>query len=788
MIGFIKNQKIFIALALRNIKTSNWNWPAHLQFRLWGLQLRRKIPGIADYFRLHSYSDSYVVTNQLNGDDQKVFNERNVFFADPPIVNHLSLSILQGAKDLLLTKPATVVISESAARKYFGEKEFKAGDLIGRTLSLDGNGMQTVTMTVEGIFEDFPDNAHIHFDFIISHSTITDLYIPSGAVPEKQRLTIIDTSWGPPQWYTYVVLSPRVKPGEIADKITDFMQKRNKAEHTYENYRLQSISAIHLHSNLRNEPSINGNIRNVRFLAFIALIILLIAWINYINLSTAKALERAKEVGLRKIAGAGRWQLTGQFLFESLMLNLFALLLALGAFHLGMPYFEAVTATNYPAMFSDNFVIMLAVFMTLTIGGFLAGIYPALVLSQYNPVLVLKGKFISHGKGAWLRRVLVIFQFTLSVAMMVATVAIYKQNEFMLDRDLGINIDQTLVIKSPEILPASARSFQGALEAFRNEAGNYQRILNIASANMVPGRLEGLGEHIKRMEFNELDTREMKIIAVDHQYFDNLGIKLAEGRNFMGDVERNKGKIILNEAALQYLGFEKGHQVIGSKLGIAYHAGFNEYDIIGVVSDFHQTSLKNEIEPLAFYSFPGPGYYLIKLNTGDDPGSNIKESVGQVEKTFKNLFPGNPFEYFFLDDFFDRQYQSDLRFSTIFSIFAILALLIASLGLFGLSSLTVLRRTREIGIRKTLGASIKQIFGLLSIGFLKVILVANIIALPLVFFGIKEWLDNYPYKTTLEWWFFIIPSAAILMIAMVTVSFQTLKAALTDPVKVLKQD
>ena len=756
-----------------------------------GPAIKEKIPGIAAFFRLHSYSDEYVITGQPDGNNQKVFNERGVFFADPAIIPYLSLSMVQGQSDALLVGPSKVVISESAARKYFGEEALKAGEIMGKTLSLDANGMQTVFMEVEGIFEDVPENTHLRFDFLVSHRTITDLYIPEGAVPEEQRLTVIDNSWGPPQWYTYVVLDPLVKAPDIADKTTKFMQDRNKSINAHELYYLQPVSSIHLHSDLKNEPSVNGNINNVRFMMLIALITLLIAWVNYVNLSTAKALERAKEVGLRKVVGASKGQLIRQFLFESLILNVFAVLLALSAFYIGMPYFETLTNNNYSVPFSGSYKVIFFFLAIFTLGAFAAGVYPALMLSKYNPALVLKGKFSSHGKGGNLRKLLVIFQFSLSIAMMVGTIAIYRQNEFMRTKELGINIDRTLVIKGPDILPTGTHSFDGALDVFRNEMSKYERIGNVASADEIPGSRHGggeRGEYIKRMGYDDLDTKETKVINVDHHYFDNLGVELIAGRNFQQNPKSNKNKIILNESALTYLGFKENEQAFGAKLGIAYHAGFIEYEIIGIVSDFHQTSLKNKIEPLAFYSFPGPGYYMIKLNTGDEPSRNMRESISQVEKTFKVLFPGNPFEYFFLDDFFDRQYHSDLRFGKIFSIFAALALIIACMGLFGLSILTVLQRTREIGIRKTFGASINQIFRLLSADFVKLVLLANFIALPLVFWAIDVWLATYPFRTTLSGWLFIIPGVGILIIALTTVSLQTFKAALTNPVKTLRHE
>ena len=750
-----------------------------------GPLVQAEIPGIAAYFRLTSWADSHTVIYDENGGKEPVtFKEENTIFADAAFVKYFSLNLLRAVSDSLLMQPNRVIISASTASRYFGKDwQTSANPLEKILLVYNSNREEEVAFMVEGIFKDMPQNSHLQYDMIFSHATLPN-FLPK-EIPEEQRLSMFENSWGPNAWYTYLVLDDQVKHQDIAQKITELVESRNKVENTKEEYFLQPIQDIHLHSHLMNEPAANGNATWVYAMVIIALIILCIAWINYINLSTARAVDRAKEVGLRKVIGARRGQLIGQFLLEASLINGIALILAITVIQVAIPFFNNLTGITLD-FFSGNeiniWVFLGGVFLT---GTFFTGFYPAFVLASYRPLTIVKGPSAPRTKGINLRKGLVVFQFAISLVLMTGTGVIYTQIQYMREQDLGIETSQIMVIEGANVV-AQETSFSQTVENLRNEILSHPSIQKVSGTSNVPGNTEGLTRMISRIGMDQLGTKEIKEVGVDYDYFPVMGIDLLAGRNFSSNQEQNRHKTILNESTLELLAFNAPEEAIGAKIGIQNYWGVTEYEIIGVVKNYHQSSLQHSFEPLVFFNEIFGGSYIVQVAPTQQV--SMSNAIEFLQTQWNKVLPNNPFNYYFLDTHFDQQYRADQRFAKIFGLFSLLAIIIACLGLFGLSSYTTIQRTKEIGIRKVLGASVENIVTLLSKDFILLVLIASFLALPLAYWVMHRWLENYAFRIEINGWLLALPVVLVLLLAVVTVSVQTIKTALTNPAKSLRYE
>lgn len=750
-----------------------------------GPALKRTFPEVKEFARIvhqsifWGNSSSWLYINETGG--IKSFNEERVYCADPSLLTMFSFPFVHGDPGQALAGNTSVAISESTAKKYFGDD-----DPLGKTLLLNGENPYTVS----GVFKDVPENSHLKFDILVSD------FLREGWRGGWNH----EWDWKWAEFFTYVQTEPSADiekfksklPGFISTYLGDRMKELGKQY----SFILQPIADIHLKSpNLAKEQEVHGNERTVYFLSIIASLILIIAWINYINLSTSKSVERAQEVGLRKVVGASKRQLITQFLFESALINLLAILLSCLIVVIVFPYFKQLVGKNIGTSVLDLtlledmsfWLILIGIFI---LGAFLAGLYPAFVLSSFRIASVLKGKFFGSRSGIQMRQALVCFQFIISVALVAGTIVVFKQVSFMRNQELGYVRDQLLVLKTPRV---GDSTLYNRMISFRTELKRNSSIKNLSPTSEIPGRqisqLNFVRDHDKGKEMDFLCYH----FYIDKDYVSTFGLDIVAGRNFIeedhlpySDKETElPAPVMLNEKAIRALGYLDMSDAIDRF--IWYGRGPREWvgKIVGVVEDHHQRSLKDDFDPIIY--FPAPGIYgeYLTINMSMQDAS---QTLSAIEKDFKETFPGNLFEYFFLDDFFDKQYAADQQFGKVFGLFSGLALFVAGLGLFGLSNFMILQRTREIAIRKVLGATIESMIYLFSKDFIKLIVIANLISLPVTFWAANSWLDGFVFHTGLGWIMFIVPAGILLVVSLLTVGAQTVKTGSANPVKSLKSE
>ncbi|MDW7690355.1 FtsX-like permease family protein [Flammeovirgaceae bacterium SG7u.111] len=731
-----------------------------------GPAMKDNFPEVKEYARLFPISG--VMTYVRPDGFSIALREEKMQIATPSVFSMFSFKLLKGNPETALEGSDKVVLSERAAKKYFGEE-----DPIGKILDLGGLSDNEINLSVSGVMENVPENSHIKFDFLISYQALND-----------RTDNAAETAWG---WYdfnTYVELEEGVDPFAFQEKWDAWLENEKKEEWEKRNsksrFELQPLTSIHLYSNLlqESEPQEQGDGDIVKFLMIIAGFILLIAWVNYVNLSTSRAAERANEVGVRKAMGAYRGQLVKQFMFESVLLNLLATFIALALVSLLLPYFQELTQKPLSfAVFSQTW-FWVALPTLFLIGAVLSGWYPSLVLSSYKPVAVLKGKFSSSKGGVLLRQGLVIFQFAATIVLVAGTVTVYRQLDFMMDQDLGFDMNKTLVVKAPEVVDST---YVSQFKTFKNELlRSNAQIKSVTASSNVPGDEIYWTNGIKRLHGGPESHIVMYNVGMDYDYVPSFQLEMVAGRNYSLDYPSDSSAIILNEAAIEILEFESAEEAIGEYLV----NGGDTLQLVGVLENYHQMSLKNTQAPILFKLRPDArSFYSIKLENGEF--SNVMEDV---QSQWNAFFSGNPFDYFYLDEFFNKQYENDQQFGSVFGIFAGLAIFIACLGLFGLSAYTAIQRTKEIGIRKVLGSSAGGIFMLLSRDFIRLILIANLLAWAPAWFVLERWLESFPFHIQTGWAVFVFAGLFILCIALLTVSFQTVKAATSDPIHALRDE
>lgn len=727
--------------------------------------MKEKMPEVVEFARAFP-------TGGVMVKDNIKFRENRIQIVDPSFLNIFDFPLLHGAKENLLKEPNEVVITETIARKYFGKT-----DVLGEELTY--HGWMGPTLEIVGVALDVPNNSHLKFDFLISYESLN-----SRTRNAETGISGSETSWG---WYdfnSYVQLQEGTDPVAFDKKFNDVLwdelgedfEKRNR----HSEFPLQAITDIHLYSNLlqESEPEEQGDGEAVFFLSIVAFFILIIAWVNYINLSTARSVERAKEVGIRKTMGAYRKQLIYQFLTEAVVLNFLALVIGLIIVVAGIRSFNNLTGSLLSLDFLKSSQFWLVAGGVFIAGSTLSGLYPAFVLSSFKPSAVLKGKFSGNSSGVVLRKVLVVFQFAASVSLITGTIIVAQQLTHMTNVNLGFDMAGTLVLKGPAVGVDSL--YDSKYEAFRNELLSNKEIENVTASSNVPGAEIFWTNGIKRHEDGRDKWKSIFIAGIDYDYFPTYDIEFLVGRNYGKTFSTDTGAIILNHSAVRYLGFESPEDALSQKVTF----WGQPKTIIGVVDDYRQMSVKSDVNPMAFpLSIGQTGYFTLKLKT-----ENYGETFDLSKATYDEFFPGNPFDYFLLDEFFNRQYNNERQFSSVFTLFAIFGIIVACLGLFGLSSFSALQRTKEIGIRKTLGASMSSILFILSKEFMILIAIANVIAWPIIYFVMNGWLDNFASRISIGVWVFVISGITVLIVAILTVSIKTLKTAKSNPIEALRYE
>ncbi len=696
---------------------------------------------------------------------EKSFREDDIQVVGPTFITMLSFPLIKGDPETALDGPNKTVITESTATRFFGDEE-----PIGKSITWDGE----IDFEVTGVCIDVPENSHIKFTFLFSHDTIREFWGDA-----------VDTAWGWYDYNTYVLLADGMDYKEFDKKFDAWLlnekgEEWKKRDARYE-FPLQPLTNIHLYSDLlqESEPSENGDGTAVKFLTIIALFILVIAWVNYINLSTSKAMERAKEVGVRKVTGANKSVLIKQFLLESFFINLIALILAFALVEAIVPFFKNLTGSNMTPnlLISSGMWIWLVVIFIL--GSFLSGLYPAFVLSSYKPVLVLKGSMTKGTRGSLLRKFLVVFQFAISVTLIAGAIIVFNQMNFFRNQNLGIDIDQTLVVKGPGVF-ANDSVRTSVVESFKQEMSALANVKSFSASTNVPGVEIFWGQGSHSEDQAREDAGVMYLVGIDHNFISAYDLKLIAGTNFTPGLKENRTEAIVNRAAVKRYGYSNPEDIVGKNIMISK----DTMRVAGVIDNFNQMSLKTNIIPLAF-PFIGASdrFYSMKISA-----SNVQKTIQQINQNWEEIFPGNPFDFFFLDDHFDKQYRKDIQFGNVFGIFTGLAIFIACLGLFALASFSAIQRTKEIGVRKVLGASVNSIVSLLAKDFLKLVCLAILIAIPATYFIMNAWLQSFAYRIAISGWTFLLSAATVAIIAAFTIAYQTIKTAISNPVKALKYE
>jgi len=723
--------------------------------------MKADFPEVLDATRIRDYGKPRLIC----GD--KSFKEDAFAFVDPNFFVVFTLPLIEGDAKTALAAPNTVVITKALARKYFGNE-----DPVGKVISFKEGDKAAYKVT--GVINKVPLNSHFHFELFASMTSW----------PESKEPT-----WMYSNFYTYLVLkdgadykSLEAKLPGMVDKyigpqmlqtmhvsLPDFRKKGNNLS-----FHLQPLTDIHFSTDYANDLSPAGDVRYVYIFGAIALFMLLIACINFMNLSTAGASKRSREVGIRKVLGSLKRDLVRQFLLESVMITAFAFLLAIVFVYLALPVFNNLAGQNLTLQFADHPFLLPGLLLFLLVTGILAGSYPAFYLSSFKAATVLKGKFISGKRSVGLRSGLVVFQFFISITLIVITTVVYKQLSYIQHKKLGYDKEQVMIIPTWML-------GKNAL-VFRDQLTNDSRVVSVTNSGYIPaGPSDNNNFFVYPGENPDQMVKTLRY-DVDENYISTLGIQMLTGRNFSKDFASDSLGVVLNESAAKVFGW--GENAPGHTITTSLHDGVKiTYHVIGVVKDFHFRSLHELISPLVMTLSPNTGMMIVKLKTTDVAGL-----IAVLKTRWDGLGAEEPFTYSFLDDRFNNTYQSEQKIGMILGIFAGLTIFVACLGLFGLAMFTAEQRTKEIGIRKVLGASVAGIVNLLSIDFLKLVLVAVVLATPVAWWAMNKWLMDFAYRIDISWWMFALAAVTALLIALFTVSFQAIKAAIANPVKSLRTE
>ncbi|MFL5810771.1 MAG: ABC transporter permease [Flavisolibacter sp.] len=730
--------------------------PAYASF------LKQQYPEVDVTARILMTNDKFLMENG----EKKNYEEKGMF-VDSTFFRVFPLKFIKGDPTTALNDPVTIVISQDLAKRYFGNE-----DPVGKTIKIDKTDVM-----VKGVMAKLPDHFHLDFHYLMSLST-------AGIAKERME------SWTWHQFYTYVKLKPNSNASQTEAKLQDHVKKAifptlTQVGSTTLPY-FQKLKNIHLQStDFGYDNAIRGNATYVKALTIIALFVLIIACFNFINLATARSFRRAREIGVRKVVGADRKQLIVQFIGETVMLSVFSMILAAIATYFIVPYLNQFTDKSIRFNPIANPVIGLVIILAGIVIGMIAGIYPALILSGFQPIKVLKSmKPVGNANAAsWLRQGLVVIQFALSVLLIVCTILVYKQTKYLNNKDLGFNKEQIVFFEARGEINKN-------IETFKSELKRSANIVSVTSGYGLPGdQYAGDGITVPGKDGDK--EYSAKVFIGDYDYVKTLGLRIIAGRDFSRDMSTDvREAFIINETAVKQLGFGTAEKAIGHRLNWKEWSPQDTTNpvkkgrVIGVVKDFHYASLHDKVTTSVIELYPQViAKVAVKLKTAD-----IQNTIAYIDKIWTKFSPEYPLDYKFLDESFGKMYKSEEKLSDLLWIFAIMAIVVGCMGLFGLAAFSAEQRTKEIGIRKVLGANVFNIVGLLSKNFLLLVFLASLIALPIAYWAMNNWLEDFPYRIDVSWWVFGLAIVAALLIALLTVSFQSIKAALTNPVKSLRTE
>ncbi|MCB0566336.1 MAG: ABC transporter permease [Phaeodactylibacter sp.] len=710
----------------------------------WGPAAEAEIPEVEKACRFVFFGQALVEK------EGQQYYESNGMFADPSVFEIFSWKLLEGNAGEALLEPNTIVLTRPFAEKYFGEE-----NPVGKALTVNQESEYRIT----GIVEAPPSNSHFTFDFLASSSSYRH--------PEQESWLLSN------QFYTYLLLRPGADPELVAEKM-DGLLAQHLDEETSEAYTpfLQPIASIHLHSKLHREMSANSDRSYIYIFGSIALFILFIACLNFINLATARAVQRAKEVGVRKVSGASRRELILQFLGESMFLTGIAAVISVGMVRLILPRISSFPELNLALNWQENYWLSGGLLGLVLLVGLLSGSYPALVLSSFKPASVLKGRLSPSGS-PFFRKVLITSQFAVAVFLIIATMAAGGQLRYIQNKNLGFNKEQIL------LLPFRSSPSPERVRVFREELGRIPGVVSISASANRPGGSD-YGVPYEAVGLPEGQQPAMRCLVVDEAFLDTYQMEVTRGRGFSSEFPADTSAYLINETAAQQLGWDNpvGRQLAMPAIGRA------PGPVVGIVRDFHFRSLHDPITPLYFFVQPGWfSQFSLRLET-----KNLDNTLALIEEKWQSFEPGYPFTYSFFDESFDNLHRAEQRTAALIQWFTVVAILLTCMGLFGLASFMTARRTREIGIRKVMGATASRIFGLLAWNFLALVGIAFAVAVLPAWWAARRWLSNFAFHAELQWWHFLIAGALAMGIALISVSWQSIRAAVANPAEALKYE
>lgn len=730
-----------------------------------GATLKKDFPQVEQYVRFRGHGGFLVKKGTEN------VQENKVIYTDSTLFDVFTLPLIAGDANTALVNPNSVVITESIAKKYFSST-----NVVGKTLTIN----DTSNFKITGVIKDMPKQSHFNYDFFVS------MYGQLSPYEINQ--------WTSNNFNTYIVLKKGANPKALEAQFDAFTTKylgpslqslnltmdQFKKSGNHISYTLTPLTSIHLYSNKSAELGINSNIEYVYIFSAIAVFILLIACVNFMNLSTARSSGRAKEVGVRKVLGSMRKSLIIQFIIESLLISCIALLLALAIAVLLLPYFNQLAGKEISLSLVTNVWLLPSLLLLVIVVGLLAGSYPAFYLSSFKPVEVLKGKLAAGFSGSWLRSGLVVFQFWISIILIIGTLVVYNQLTYIRNKNIGYKRDNVLIIQNTDALGTQVNVFKN----------NVLKLNGVQDATMT-GFLPTSDWRNDSPIFSDASLDQKKAVSlqiwnVDEHYIPTLNMQMAKGRNFSTQFLTDSSGIILNEAAARLFGFADPLNkplYLMNNFPVKESKDVSVLHVLGVVKDFNFNSLHDNVTPLCFLLKKQTGRIAFRITS-----ANPHNLVKQIENEYKTIAPGQPFAYSFMDDDYNKMYDAEQRTGSLSATFSALAILIACLGLFGLVTYAAEQRRKEIGIRKVLGANVGNIVTLLSKDFLKLVLVAAIIAFPVAWWAMNQWLQSFAYRISISWWVFVFAGIIALLIAITTISLQAVKAALANPVKNLRSE
>lgn len=684
----------------------------------------------------------------------KAFYETSLMRVDSNFLHVFDFPFAMGNRESAFKGPLSIVLTQTAANKYFGDI-----NPIGKMVRININNGQDFLIT--GVLKDVPQNSHYTFDFLIPFTSGRD--------------SVINSDWSWHIFYTYVLLKPNANVASFLSKLQPLFSKHQPQNK--DRYYAQALTSIHLTSNLKWEIGANGDMNYINILMLIAIFVVVIAGINYINLITAQSVKRAREVGVRKVAGASKQSLVLQFLTESVCTVLVSFAVSIFAVSLLLPYVNRLMDRNLSLFSASQLMLWIQLTGIILLIGIIAGLYPAFQLSSFQPVKVLKGKFIASWRGAYLRKSLVVFQFLISILLIISFFTIYRQVDFITEKNLGF--DKYNILMMPNVRNTGLQ-VAAAPGSWLDDLKKIPAVTNVARADGIFGEGNSTNGIAAKGGNNHIS---LNFIRIDHEFVPTFKIELIEGRNFLNSSHEDSASIILNETAIAQLGLQKPY--IGQQLEWDDEAGEKHpVNIVGIVKDFHFTSMHEAIKPFGFISEEGNGStFFIKLHS-----TNLAKDIAAVGRAWSSHNPDKPFQYSFQDEQLSKLYQSDIRFKNLFSYITVLAIVIACLGLLGLSIFTAEARTKEIGIRKVLGASATFLFTLLSKDFILLVAIAALMASPLAWWAMHSWLQSFAYRVNIGWEVFIAAGLTAIFITLLTVSYHAIKAAIANPVKSLRTE